>query len=184
MSHVNRSRTIGRQGPRTRSYKNEIFKEKPHVAILLPTYCEAGNIESLIRDIKRVQPNSSILVIDDSSLDGTAGIVEGLQKEYANILVFTRPTKLGLGTAITDGFKIILSLKNPPDYIITMDADYSHDPKAIPKLIETTEKGYDLVIGSRYTKGSRIVGWHIIRWLISRVANFIASTLVGMRISD
>ena len=88
---------------------------------MLPTYCEAGNIESLIREIKNLKPDSLIVVIDDSSYDGTASIAEKLQREYDNILVVTRPAKLGLGTAITDGFKIILSLKNPPDYIITLD---------------------------------------------------------------
>jgi glycosyltransferase involved in cell wall biosynthesis len=160
------------------------LQKKPSVAILLPTYCEAGNIESLIREIKSLKPDALIVVIDDSSSDGTATIAKKLQKEYDNILVFIRPAKLGLGTAITDGFKIILSLKNPPDYIITMDADYSHNPQTIPKLLATAEKGYDLVIGSRYTKGSRIIGWHILRWLISRVANFFASTMVGMRIRD
>ncbi len=160
------------------------LQKKPSVAILLPTYCEAGNIERLIREIKGLKPDALIVVIDDSSNDGTAAIAKRLQKEYGNILVFIRPAKLGLGTAITDGFKIILSLKNPPDYIITMDADYSHNPQTIPELLATAEKGYDLVIGSRYTKGSRIVGWHILRWLISRVANFFASTMVGMRIRD
>jgi len=159
-------------------------KKKPSVAIMLPTYCEAGNIESLIMEIKNLKPDSLIVVIDDSSHDGTASIVEELQKKYGNILVFTRPAKLGLGTAITDGFKVILSLENPPDYIITMDADYSHNPQTIPKLLAAAEKGYDLVIGSRYKEGSRIVGWHILRRLISRVANFIASTMVGMRIRD
>jgi len=172
------------QGSCVLSSINKTQRKKPSVAIMLPTYCEAGNIESLIREIKNLKPDSLIVVIDDSSQDGTASIAEELQREYDNILVVTRPAKLGLGTAITDGFKIILSLKNPPDYIITMDADYSHNPQTIPKLLATAEKGYDLVIGSRYSKGSRIVGWHILRRLISRVANFIASTMVGMRIRD
>ena len=176
--------SIVKQGSCVSSSMDKTQKKKPPVAIMLPTYCEAGNIESLIREIKNLKPDSLIVVIDDSSHDGTASIVEELQKEYDNILVFTRPAKLGLGTAITDGFKVILSLKNPPDYIITMDADYSHNPQAIQKLLATGEKGYDLVIGSRYKEGSRIVGWHILRRLISRVANFIASTMVGMRIHD
>lgn len=167
----------GSQAPHPRN-------RNPTVAIMLPTYCEADNIESLIREIKKLKPDSLIAVIDDSSHDGTADIARRLQGEYDNILVFTRPAKLGLGTAITDGFKLVLSLRNPPDYIITMDADYSHNPQAIPRLLSTAQKGYDLVIGSRYTEGSRIVGWHIIRWLISRVANFIASTMVGLQIRD
>jgi glycosyltransferase involved in cell wall biosynthesis len=151
---------------------------------LLPTYCEAGNIESLIRKIKALKPDSLIIVIDDSSHDGTGRIVKRLQAKYANIRVVTRPAKLGLGTAITDGFRIVLSLDNPPDYIISMDADYSHNPEAIPKLLTTAQEGYDLVIGSRYLDGSRIVGWHTMRRLISRVANFIASTVLGVRIRD
>lgn len=172
------------QGSCTSSLIDRTLEKSPSVAIMLPTYCEAGNIGSLIREIKSLKQNSLIIVIDDSSHDGTASIVEKLQTEYDNILVFTRPAKLGLGTAITDGFKIILSLKNAPDYIITMDADYSHNPQTIPELLAAAEEGYDLVIGSRYTEGSKIVGWHILRWLISRVANFIAATMVGMRIRD
>jgi len=108
---------VGR-GSCTLSSKDSKLK-KPSVAIMLPTYCEAGNIESLIRKIKSLKPDSLIVVIDDSSHDGTASIAEKLQKEFNNILVFTRPAKLGLGTAITDGFKLILSLENPPDYIIS-----------------------------------------------------------------
>ncbi len=159
-------------------------QERNTAAILLPTYCEAGNIESLIREIKHLKGDSLIVVVDDSSQDGTARIARRLQKEYDKILVFSRPAKLGLGTAITDGFRLILSLKKPPDHIITMDADYSHNPQAISQLLAVAERGYDLVIGSRYTLGSRIVGWHILRRLISRVANFVASTMVGMKIHD
>ncbi len=176
------SNVVGRGSCTSSSAEHKL--RKPSVAIMLPTYCEADNIDSLVRKIKSLKTDSLIVVIDDSSHDGTASIVESLQEEFDNILVFTRPAKLGLGTAITDGFKLILSLENSPDYIITMDADYSHDPHTIRKLLATAKKGYDLVIGSRYTKGSRIIGWHIIRLLISRIANFVASTMVGMRIHD
>jgi dolichol-phosphate mannosyltransferase len=125
-----------------------------------------------------------VLVIDDSSHDGTASIVEELQKEYDNILCIIRPRKLGLGTAITDGFRKILALRKPPSYIVTMDADYSHNPKDLPELLAAAKKGYDIVIGSRYTKDGEIVGWHAIRRLISRVANMLASTMVAMKIRD
>jgi dolichol-phosphate mannosyltransferase len=161
-----------------------VTDKKPSVAIILPTYCEAGNIGNLIREIKGLIQDSLIVVIDDSSDDGTASIVESLQTEYSNILCFKRPCKLGLGTAITDGFNIILSLRNPPDYVVTMDADYSHNPQALPNLLASARRGYDLVIGSRYTTDGKIVGWHVIRRLISRVANFLASTMVAMRIHD
>lgn len=184
VSYTSLVRNIGQQGSHMRSHKCKMLKEKPLVGILLPTYCEAGNIESLIRDIKRVQPNSLIAVVDDSSHDGTATIARKLQKEYKNILVFTRPIKLGLGTAITYGFKRILSLMDSPDYIVTMDADFSHNPQEIPELLEAAENGYDLVIGSRYVDGGKIIGWHVVRWLISRVANFVASMMFGTKIHD
>lgn len=154
------------------------------MGVILPTYCEVGNIESLIREVKSIKRDSLILVIDDSSPDGTADIVKNLQEEYNDIALLQRPAKMGLGTAITDAFKAMLSMKNPPEYIITMDADYSHNPQAIPQLLATAEKGYDLVIGSRYSHGSRIVGWHVLRRIISRVANFVASTMVSMKIRD
>ncbi|MCW3981443.1 MAG: polyprenol monophosphomannose synthase [Candidatus Bathyarchaeota archaeon] len=171
--------------PSSPSYSTGVVADKkPSVAIILPTYCEAGNIGNLIREIKDLMQDSLILVIDDSSNDGTASIVESLQTEYSNILCFKRPSKLGLGTAITDGFNVVLSLRNPPDYIITMDADYSHNPQALPKLLDSARRGYDLVIGSRYITDGRIVGWHAMRRLISRVANFLASTMVAMKIRD
>ena len=154
------------------------------VAVVLPTYCEAENIESLIRKIQELRFDLLIIVIDDSSPDGAAEIVSKLQEEYKNVLLCVRPSKLGLGTAIIDGFRLILSLKNKPDYIITMDADYSHNPQDVPRLIHAAKRGYDLVIGSRYSRGGKIVGWHFVRLLISRLANFIASTTVGVRIHD
>ncbi|MDH5462170.1 MAG: polyprenol monophosphomannose synthase [Candidatus Bathyarchaeota archaeon] len=158
-------------------------QNRPDVAILLPTYCEAGNIENLIREIGSLDINLLIHVIDDSSPDGTAAIAEKLREEY-NIELSVRPNKNGLGTAITDGFRFILSMKNPPDYIITMDADYSHNPRDIPRLMQYAKDGYDLVIGSRYCPGGRIVGWNSVRYLISRVANFFAANMFKMRVDD
>lgn len=170
---------------RTGRFMNRGSEKEAAVAVVLPTYCEAENIESLIRRIQGLGLDLIIVVIDDSSPDGTAKIVKKLQKEeFDNIILFVRPTKLGLGTAITTGFQLILSLKNQPDYIITMDADYSHNPRDIPKLLGMAKRGYDLVIGSRYCPGGKISGWHRVRWLISRVANLIASMSIGMRIHD
>jgi len=127
---------------------------------------------------------TSILVIDDSSPDGTSDIVRKCQEKHDNILLFERPKKFGLGTAITDGFRIFLSLKQPPRYIITMDADYSHNPNEIPKLIAPVKKGFDLVIGSRYCQGGSTRDWSIMRLVISKVANFIASCMIGAKICD
>lgn len=153
-------------------------------AVVLPTYCEAENIENLIRDLNGLKLNLLVIIIDDSSPDGTVKIVKKIQKEYDNVVLFVRPKKLGLGTAIIDAFRVVLSFKNQPDYIVTMDADYSHNPQDIPKLIQAANLGYDLVIGSRYCEGGKIVGWHRMRWLISRFANFLASAVVRIKIHD
>jgi len=153
-------------------------------AIILPTYCEAGNIENLIREIEGLRLDLSIAVIDDSSPDGTSEIVKKLQDEYGNVHLFVRPKKLGLGTAITTGFRSLLQLRKQPDYIVTMDADYSHDPKDIPRLIRAAKRGHHLVIGSRYQKEGKVIGSQLMRRLISRVANLFAAATVGMKIHD
>jgi len=159
-------------------------KNEPTIAVMLPTYCEAVNIEKLIREIQSLNMNIVFIVIDDSSPDGTADIVRRLQKEYDNIILFARPAKLGLGTAITDGFRLLLSLENPPDYIIAMDSDYSHNPNDIPRLVNAAKHGNDLVVGSRYCQGGKTIGWPFARQLISHVANLIATMTVGMKIQD
>jgi dolichol-phosphate mannosyltransferase len=154
------------------------------IGLILPTYCEAANIEKLVEEIERLKLDISILVIDDSSPDHTAEMVRMLQKEYENILLLVRPRKAGLGTAITDGFKVFLSMRSPPRCIITMDADYSHNPMEIPKLIEPIREGYDLVIGSRYCLGGGTKDWSIVRHVVSKVANLITRVRIEARISD
>ena len=154
------------------------------VGVILPTYCEVGNIGKLVDEIENLDLNLSILVIDDLSPDGTAEVVRDLQKKYGNILAFVRPGKFGLGTAITDGFKIFLSLKNPPRYIVTMDADYSHNPKDVPRVVAAAKDGQGLAIGSRYCRGGRIENWSLLRLVTSHVANLIASILVKAKIHD
>jgi dolichol-phosphate mannosyltransferase len=157
---------------------------KSDVGVILPTYCEAANIEKLIVEIENLERNVSILFIDDSSPDGTADIVRDFQRRYSNILLLARPKKSGLGTAITDGFKTFLSFKKPPKRIITMDADYSHNPKDLNRLTASLRDGYDLVIGSRYCKGGATKDWSPIRLAISKIANFIASLVIGAKIHD
>jgi len=153
-------------------------------AIILPTYCEAENIESLVCTIEKLGINPSILVIDDSSPDGTGNIVTKLRKKYKNIVLVSRRQKAGLGTAITNGFRFVLSQPNPPHYVITMDADYSHNPQDIPRLLHEAKKGYDVVVGSRYSQGGKVEGWSMTRVIISRIANKIAAKLVALRIRD
>ncbi len=154
------------------------------VGIILPTYCEAANIGKLVTELERLMPNVAILVIDDSSPDGTIDIARDLQKQYGNILILRRPHKLGLGTAITDGFKIFISLRNPPKYIVTMDADFSHNPSAIPQIVLAAKEGKGLAIGSRYCKSGKIENWSLLRLITSRTANMIASAVVKARIRD
>jgi dolichol-phosphate mannosyltransferase len=160
------------------------LKRGSEIGVLLPTYGEAANIRKLIHQVEGMNLDLSILVIDDSSPDGTADIVRGLQKEYDNILLCVRPQKSGLGTAITDGFRIFLSLKHPPKCIVTMDADYSHNPKELPKLIEPVKNGCDLVIGSRYCRNGYTKDWSVSRRVISKIANLITSIRIAAKISD
>ena len=154
------------------------------IGVILPTYCEAANIENLIYEIESLHLNSSILVIDDSSPDGTADIVRNLQRQYGNILLFVRPKKFGLGTAITDGFRLFSSMKNQPKYVVTIDADYSHNPKDIPRLVSTANAGYGLVVGNRYCKGGGVINWGFFRLAVSRMANLIASIVIGAKLHD
>lgn len=155
------------------------------IGVILPTYREEDNISKLIDAIEDLKLDASILVIDDSSPDRTAEIVQEKQTKYKNILLFIRPKKGGLGTAITDGFRYFLSLKQQPKYVITMDADYSHNPKDIPQLLsKMCESEYAIVIGSRYVKGGKIEGWPFTRKIISRTANSIARFSLGLKLHD
>ncbi|PVX26594.1 MAG: hypothetical protein CW691_00905 [Candidatus Bathyarchaeum sp.] len=154
------------------------------VAIMLPTYCEAENITDIINAIENLKLNSTLLVIDDSSPDGTQDTVMQLKEKRKNILLLKRPHKMGLGTAITDGFRYLLALPKPPQYIITMDADYSHNPQDIPRLLKLAENGCDLVIGSRYCNEGKVKGWKFTRILISKVANKLTGMLIKLPLND
>jgi dolichol-phosphate mannosyltransferase len=156
----------------------------PRVAIILPTYCEAENVGDIIHAIENLNLNSTILVVDDSSPDETQDIVRNLKEKNKKILLLKRPQKMGLGTAITDGFRFLLSLPNPPTYIITMDADYSHNPQDIPRLLKLAEKGCDLVIGSRYCQEGEVKGWNFSRLLISQVANKLTGMVINLQLND
>ncbi len=155
------------------------------VGVILPTYGEADNISKLIDDIENLKLNATILVIDDSSPDRTAEIVKQKQSIYPNVMLYVRPKKTGLGTAITDGFKVFLSAEKPPKYVFTMDADYSHNPQDIPQLLATMKEcDCGIVIGSRYVEGGKIAGWPFTRKVISKTANFIARASLGLKLKD
>lgn len=159
--------------------------EASEIGVILPTYSEEENIGRLIEDIENLHLNASLLVIDDSSPDRTAQIIQEKQKKYPKINLYSRPKKSGLGTAITDGFKIFLAANPPPQYVFTMDADYSHNPQDLPQLLSKmmlSECG--IVIGSRYIKGGKIAGWPFTRKLISKTANAFAKVSLGLKLKD
>ena len=159
-------------------------KTNSEIGIILPTYCEAQNIERLISEVQGLTLNTTILVIDDNSPDHTADAVRKLQHTYPNLLLLERPQKGGLGSAITDGFRTFLALKQPPKYVVTMDADYSHNPQDLPRLVATMSGDCSLAIGSRYCRNGRTQGWPKQRRIISRVANMIARKILGLKPHD
>ena len=152
--------------------------------IIIPTYNEKENIENIIRKVFSLETQFNILIIDDGSPDNTAQIVKSLQNEFSNkLFIEERTGKLGLGTAYIHGFK--WALKNNYDFIFEMDADFSHDPEDLPRLLHAcTNGGGDLAIGSRYVKGVNIVNWPMSRLLMSYFASKYVKTITGMPIND
>ncbi len=149
--------------------------------IIIPTYNELNNIQKLLMDLTNMYPMSHILIVDDNSPDGTADYVEELCRTNTNINLLKRERKMGLGTAYVAGFKYMLS--KGYDVAIEMDADYSHDPKEIKRFLEAI-KQYDLIIGSRYIHGIRVINWPIRRLLLSYFANLYTRIITGMPVKD
>lgn len=145
--------------------------------IILPTYNEVKNIDKLMPKI--LEQEVEVLFIDDNSTDGTIDVIREWMEKDRRINLIQRQSKLGLGTAYVTGFK--WALKREYQYIFEMDADLSHDPQDIPKFISKCEEGYDLVVGSRYTRGTiSVVGWDFRRLLLSKFANKYATTILGL----
>ena len=149
--------------------------------VIIPTFNEIANIEKMLMTLERVHPALNVLIIDDGSPDGTAQIVKSFQTKKANLFILERKGKLGLGTAYIKGFK--WALEKGFEAIITMDCDFSHDPEAIPSF--TNQIGtHDLVIGSRYIGGIRIMNWPMQRLLLSYFASIYARTITGIPFFD
>ncbi len=149
--------------------------------IIIPTYNEIDNIEKLLEQVLAKSETIEVLVIDDNSPDGTALRVKFMQSSEPRIHLLERPGKMGLGSAYVTGFKY--ALERDYDYIIEMDADFSHNPEDIPLLLNAAKK-YDLVIGSRYCEGVNIIHWPIKRLLISYFASKYVRTITRMPIKD
>ena len=154
--------------------------------VIIPTYNEKENIEKIIRAVLGLGPHAfNILVIDDGSPDGTAAIVKRLMEdEFKNrLFIIERRGKLGLGTAYIAGFKWAIEQKY--DYIFEMDADFSHDPKDLPRLYEAcATDGADVAIGSRYVSGVNVVNWPLGRVLMSYYASKYVRTVLGVKLHD
>ena len=151
------------------------------VLVITPTYNESKNILLLVEKIKNISSDSDILVVDDNSPDGTAKIVKNLLKNRNDIFLIERPGKMGLGTAYITGFK--WAIDNNYDIVIQMDADLSHNPKDIKRMLEEIEKN-DLIIGSRYVDGVNVNNWPMSRLLLSYFANIYSRLITGMPIYD
>jgi len=151
--------------------------------VIIPTYKESENIESLIRTIAGLPVQFDILIIDDNSPDGTASIVKKLQKEFQSLYLIEREGKLGLGTAYIAGFR--WALEKEYNYIYEMDADFSHDPADLVRLYHACHtEGADLAIGSRYISGVNVVNWPLSRVLMSYCASIYVRIVTGMKIKD
>ena len=149
--------------------------------IVTPTYNERKNIHELVSTLFELNPDFHILVVDDSSPDGTAEIVEELQADCANLHLLSRNEKTGLGSAYIAGFNY--ALERDYEAVVQMDADMSHDPKDVPLLIEAIENA-DLAIGSRYISGINVVNWPLQRLIISYGANIYTRLVTRLPVRD
>jgi dolichol-phosphate mannosyltransferase len=154
--------------------------------VCVPTYDERENLERMIEALAAVREQPAaigdVLVIDDSSPDGTGELADGLAATRPWLHVLHRPSKQGLGRAYLDGFR--WALARDYDYVLEMDCDFSHDPAAIPALLGGAQAGADLVLGSRYCEGGRVENWGRVRRLISSSGCLYARTLLGVRVRD
>ena len=150
--------------------------------IIIPTYNERSTVGRLVERIRKIVGDIPILFVDDNSPDGTQQEIAALQLAYPNIQLLKRSQKAGLGSAYRQSFEQILR-RPQAEFVVTMDADLSHDPSELPQILELI-KHYPVVVGSRYTQGGKILRWNPMRRLISRVGNIYAKWLTGMLVSD
>ena len=150
--------------------------------VIIPTYNEIENIHSVIDAVLAQGPQFSVLIVDDNSPDGTGEVVNMLKQKESRIHLLQRAGKLGLGTAYIAGFRYGLS--HGFDYIFEMDADFSHNPKDLPRLLEACVQGADMSIGSRYVKGGNIKNWSKDRLFLSYGASLYVKTITSLPVQD
>jgi dolichol-phosphate mannosyltransferase len=150
--------------------------------VCIPTYNEADNIEPITEAVLRADPRVDILVVDDNSPDGTGRIADALAAKEPRIRVLHREKKEGLGRAYLAAFR--WALAEGYTYIVEMDADFSHDPRYLPGMLDAAEDDTDLVLGSRYVIGGGTVNWGLGRRIISRGGSLYARTILGVDVQD
>ena len=150
--------------------------------VCIPTYNEAENILSLVEQVHLALPDADVLVVDDSSPDGTGDLVRERMLKDARLSIMARPGKSGLGTAYMAGFAY--GLQHEYTCVTTMDSDFSHPPERLPALLRAVDDGAHLAVGSRYIPGGGIVGWGVSRRMLSSTANFAARRILRLRTHD
>ena len=159
-----------------------MIRRVPRTTVCLPTYDERENLEPMVRALSGVLgPDDRVLVIDDSSPDGTGEIADRLAAELDWVDVLHRPRKEGLGRAYLDGFR--RALADGAELVLELDCDFSHDPADVPRLLQASE-GADLVLGSRYVRGGGTQNWGLLRRAISRWGSLYAQVLLGLHVRD
>lgn len=150
--------------------------------VIIPTYNEAENVEAITRAVLAADPRLDVLVVDDNSPDGTGVKADALARAEPRLHVLHRAAKEGLGKAYLAGFEWALS--RPYRYVFEMDADFSHDPRYLPRFLSEMDAGADLVLGSRYVEGGGTVNWGISRQIISRGGSLYARSVLGIGVRD
>ncbi len=150
--------------------------------VVLPTYNEAENISTVLRRLRAAAPDADVLVVDDSSPDGTGDLAKAVADELGRVDVLVRPTKAGLGNAYRTGFTEGIS--RGYEVLVEMDSDLSHDPAALPSLLTAVDEGADLAVGSRYVPGGTIPNWPLHRRALSRYGNRYAARALGLDVTD
>jgi dolichol-phosphate mannosyltransferase len=149
--------------------------------IIIPTYNEKENIAAILIEVLRWAPDAEFLVVDDNSPDGTASIVLEVQKQNPKVHLLSREKKAGLGKAYLAGFR--WGIENNFDYLVEMDADFSHRPEDLRKILDAKSK-YDFVVGSRYVAGGDVENWPWSRLLISRFGSLYSRVILGFPLRD
>ncbi|GAA4716117.1 polyprenol monophosphomannose synthase [Nocardioides conyzicola] len=152
------------------------------VVVVIPTYDEAGNLAWIVERLRVAQPAIDVIVVDDGSPDGTGQIADGLAAADPAVRVVHRTAKAGLGAAYLHGFRV--ALEAGYDVIGEMDADGSHQPEQLDRLLDAMRAGADLVIGSRWVPGGSVVNWPLRRELLSRGGNLYVRMLLGVKVRD